>query len=150
MNSKEKRGSFYNEKSETLTMKHKIGYGLGDAGGCMTFALMGALMDKRFAKNRNPKGKFRPWLLRATPMLAISFILLFTIPSLFDRVAAVACLIYQWVLCYRRWRIQMGKGHRCLLPADLVLGLHSVLYGILRLKSEKRWLLIKVKINWGR
>lgn len=24
-----------------LTMKHKFGYGLGDAGGCMTFALMG-------------------------------------------------------------------------------------------------------------
>ena len=24
-----------------LTMKHKVGYGLGDAGGCMTFALMG-------------------------------------------------------------------------------------------------------------
>ena len=22
-------------------MKHKVGYGLGDAGGCMTFALMG-------------------------------------------------------------------------------------------------------------
>ena len=25
-----------------LTMKHKIGYGLGDAGGCMTFAIMGS------------------------------------------------------------------------------------------------------------
>ena len=23
-----------------LTLKHKFGYGLGDAGGCMTFALM--------------------------------------------------------------------------------------------------------------
>ena len=23
-----------------LTLRHKIGYGLGDAGGCMTFAIM--------------------------------------------------------------------------------------------------------------
>ena len=31
------------KKSHTgLTMKHKFGYGLGDAGGCMTFALMGS------------------------------------------------------------------------------------------------------------
>lgn len=30
------------QKGKTgLTMKHKVGYGLGDAGGCMTFALMG-------------------------------------------------------------------------------------------------------------
>ena len=28
------------KNNETLTMKHKIGYGMGDAGGCMTFALM--------------------------------------------------------------------------------------------------------------
>ena len=26
--------------------------------------LMGILMDKMYAKNHNPKGKFRPWLLR--------------------------------------------------------------------------------------
>ena len=25
-----------------LSLKHKIGYGLGDAGGCMTFAIMGS------------------------------------------------------------------------------------------------------------
>ena len=87
-------------KKGKLTFKHKLGYSLGDAGGCMTFALMasmfllyctdalqissttvgvlfiiwnvwdfindplmGALMDKSFAKNKNRKGKFRPWLL---------------------------------------------------------------------------------------
>ena len=89
---------------KALTLKHKIGYGLGDLAGCMTFGLMGtyftryctnilqvntvvlatllaiwniwdavndpmmgALMDKMFAKKHNPRGKFRPWLLRATP-----------------------------------------------------------------------------------
>lgn len=76
-----------------LTLKHQIGYGLGDAGGCMTFAimgstfamyctdalkintellaillaiwnvwdfindpLMGAFMDKAFAKKTQPQG----------------------------------------------------------------------------------------------
>ena len=30
------------KKSSGLSLKHKIGYGLGDAGGCMTFAIMGS------------------------------------------------------------------------------------------------------------
>ena len=29
--------------------------------------MMGALMDKMFAKKQDKRGKFRPWLLRATP-----------------------------------------------------------------------------------
>ena len=29
-------------KSNGLTFKHKFGYALGDAGGCMTFAIMGS------------------------------------------------------------------------------------------------------------
>lgn len=32
--------------------------------------MMGALMDKAFAKKQTKNGKFRPWLLRATPLLA--------------------------------------------------------------------------------
>ena len=92
--------------STGLTMKHKVGYALGDAGGCMTFALMdgiflkycsnalkidpvvmgillliwnvwdfindplmGVLMDRSFARNKNPNGKFRPWILRSSPLL---------------------------------------------------------------------------------
>lgn len=80
-----------------LTFKHKVGYAMGDLGGCMTFALMGAmvtryytnvlqvntavlatlllvwniwdavndpmmgaLMDKMYAKHHNKNGKFRP------------------------------------------------------------------------------------------
>ena len=95
-----------NENSSKLTFKHKLGYSLGDAGGCMTFALMGGnfiyyctdalnidaillgillliwnvwdfindpimggLMDKSFARSRNPKGKFRPWILRSAPLV---------------------------------------------------------------------------------
>ena len=31
-----------------LTAKHLVGYGLGDAGGCMTFALMGAYVTRYY------------------------------------------------------------------------------------------------------
>ena len=34
--------------------------------------MMGALMDKAFIKHKNKNGKFRPWLLRATPLLAVT------------------------------------------------------------------------------
>ena len=35
--------------------------------------LMGALMDKVFAKHHGQGGKFRPWLLRSAPCVAITF-----------------------------------------------------------------------------
>ena len=45
--------------------------------------MMGALMDKAFARRTNKNGKFRPWLLRATPLLAVTFIALSSfLPSL--------------------------------------------------------------------
>lgn len=132
-----------------LTFKHKLGYGLGDAGGCMTFALMGstfamyctdalkidtgllaillliwnvwdfindplmgALMDKQFAKNRNPKGKFRPWLLRSAPLICVTFIALWSVPSLFDGLALVCLLFGLKILyeaCYTMFNIPMGS-----------------------------------------
>ncbi len=132
-----------------LTFKHKLGYGLGDAGGCMTFAimgstfslymtdalgldtvlisvllliwnvwdfindpLMGALMDKTFAKSRNPKGKFRPWLLRSAPMICVAFIALWSVPALFDGIATVAMLFVLKLLyegSYTMFNIPMGS-----------------------------------------
>ncbi|MBQ1228424.1 MAG: MFS transporter [Firmicutes bacterium] len=132
-----------------LTMKHKVGYGLGDAGGCMTFAimgstfamyctdalgisttllgillvvwnvwdfindpLMGALMDKSFAKNRNPRGKFRPWILRSTPLVCVSFIALWSVPSLFEGVSLICALFGLKILyegCYTMFNIPMGS-----------------------------------------
>ena len=32
------------EEKNSLKLKHKIGYGLGDAGGVMTFALMSSVL----------------------------------------------------------------------------------------------------------
>ncbi len=133
----------------SLTWKHKVGYGLGDLGGCMTFALMGsyvtryyvnvlkvdtvilatllliwniwdavndpmmgALMDKLYAKSHNPKGKFRPWLLRATPLLAITSIIFWTVPTFFEGTTMLCVLFLCKILyegCYTMFNIPMGS-----------------------------------------
>lgn len=132
-----------------LTLKGKIGYGLGDFGGCMTFALMadifvayctdalqidtfllgtlllvwniwdfindpimGALMDKNFAKSKNPRGKFRPWLLRAAPLVCVTFIALWTIPQFFSGIALVCVLFIlkiAYEAMYTMFNIPMGS-----------------------------------------
>ena len=137
------------EAKNNLSFKHKLGYSLGDAGGCLTFALMGstfamyctdalkidefllaallfiwniwdfindplmgALMDKIFAKNKNPKGKFRPWLLRATPLIAITFIALWSVPQFFDGIALIVvlfCLKILYEASYTMFNIPMGS-----------------------------------------
>lgn len=138
------------EKTQSgLTMKHKIGYACGDLGGCMTFALMGAivtryytnvlqvntvvlatmllvwnvwdavndplmgaLMDKVFAKKHSKKGKFRPWLLRSAPCVAISFIIFWTVPTYFKGVTMLVVLFFCKILYegfYTMFNIPMGS-----------------------------------------
>lgn len=132
-----------------LKFKHKFGYALGDAGGCLTFAimgstfmkyctdalgvdeillgtlliiwniwdfvndpLMGALMDKIFAKNKNPRGKFRPWLLRSAPLICVTFIALWSVPQFFEGVALIAalfCLKLLYEGSYTMFNIPMGS-----------------------------------------
>ena len=136
-------------KNGTLSFKHKIGYGLGDAGGCMTFAIMGstftmfctdalnvntnllgilliiwnvwdfindpimgAFMDKSFAKSRNPDGKFRPWIIFSAPLVFLSFIALWVVPSLFDGIATIIALFILKILyeaSYTMFNIPMGS-----------------------------------------
>lgn len=137
------------DNTKKLTLKGKIGYGLGDFGGCMTFALMGdifvayctdallinpfllgtlllvwniwdflndpmmgALMDRSFATNKNPRGKFRPWLLRAAPLIAVTFIALWSVPQFFDGVALV-CVLFVLKIAYEAtytmFNIPMGS-----------------------------------------
>ena len=133
---------------KNLTLKGKIGYGLGDAGGCLTFVLMGsiftmyctdalginatllgilwiiwniwdfindplmgALMDKTFVKNKNPKGKFRPWLIKSAPLICITFIALFSVPQFFSGISLVCCLFVLKILyelSYTMFNIPMG------------------------------------------
>jgi len=131
-----------------LTVKHRIGYALGDFGGCMTFSLMsafmtryyvnvalmdtaviavmtliwkicdglgnpviGVLMDKSFAKNGGKGGKFRPWLLRVSPLVAMTAILVFTAPGWVSGasrlvVAFVSYLMYE--VFYAMHNISLG------------------------------------------
>ena len=136
-------------KSKKLTFLGKVGYGLGDAGGCLTFALMGstfsmyctdalkidttllailfliwniwdfindplmgALMDKRFAKNKNPKGKFRPWILKASPLVCVTFIALWSVPQFLDGIGLICCLFGLKILyegSYTMFNIPMGS-----------------------------------------
>lgn len=136
------------DKNKTLTLKNKIGYGLGDCGGVMTFALMGstfsmyctdalginparlalllliwniwdfindplmgAWIDKSYAKG-NPNGKFRPWILRSTPMVCVTFIALWAVPSLFEGLARICVLFGLKILyegSYTMFNIPMGS-----------------------------------------
>ena len=74
--------------------------------------MMGALMDKAFARKQTKAGKFRPWLLRATPMLAISAIALWTVPTFLDGIPLLVCLFSLKILyeaAYTMFNIPMGS-----------------------------------------
>ncbi len=137
------------KKEKTLKLKHKIGYGLGDCGGVMTFALMsstfsmyctdalgikpgtiaallliwniwdfindplmGAYIDKSYARSSTLKGKFRPWILRSAPLLCVTFIALWSVPSLFEGLARLCLLFGLKILyegAYTMFNIPMGS-----------------------------------------
>ena len=74
--------------------------------------MMGALMDKVFAKNKNKRGKFRPWLLRATPLLAISAIAMWTVPTFLDGIPLLVSLFSFKIFyeaSYTMFNIPMGS-----------------------------------------
>ena len=74
--------------------------------------MMGALMDKAFAKKQNKHGKFRPWLLRATPLLAVSAIALWTVPTFLDGIPLLVALFSFKILyeaSYTMFNIPMGS-----------------------------------------
>ena len=74
--------------------------------------MMGALMDKAFAKKQNKNGKFRPWLLRATPLLAVSAIALWTVPTFLDGIPLLVSLFSLKILyeaSYTMFNIPMGS-----------------------------------------
>ena len=74
--------------------------------------MMGALMDKAFAKHHNKNGKFRPWLLRSTPLLAVTAIALWTVPTFFDGIATLVALFSFKILyeaSYTMFNIPMGS-----------------------------------------
>ncbi len=74
--------------------------------------IMGALMDKVFARSQNKRGKFRPWLLRATPLVAITSIALWTVPTFFEGITLLVvlfmCKIF-YEASYTMFNIPMGS-----------------------------------------
>ena len=74
--------------------------------------MMGALMDKAFARKQDKRGKFRPWLLRATPLLAVTAIALWTVPTFCDGIALIvvlfSCKIF-YEAAYTMFNIPMGS-----------------------------------------
>ena len=74
--------------------------------------MMGALMDKAFAKKANKNGKFRPWLLRATPLLAITGAALWIVPTFFEGITLLVVLFMCKILyegAYTMFNIPMGS-----------------------------------------
>ena len=74
--------------------------------------IMGALMDKAFTKKQNPCGKFRPWILRATPLLAVTGIALWTLPTFFEGITLLVVLFSTKILyeaAYTMFNIPMGS-----------------------------------------
>ena len=74
--------------------------------------MMGALMDKAFARKQNKHGKFRPWLLRATPLLAVSAIALWTVPTFMDGIPMLIALFSFKIFyeaAYTMFNIPMGS-----------------------------------------
>ena len=74
--------------------------------------MMGALMDKAFARKQHKRGKFRPWLLRATPLLAVSAIAMWTVPTFLDGIPLLVALFSFKILyeaSYTMFNIPMGS-----------------------------------------
>ena len=74
--------------------------------------MMGALMDKAFARHQKANGKFRPWILRSTPLLAITAIALWTVPTFCDGIATIVALFSFKILyeaSYTMFNIPMGS-----------------------------------------
>lgn len=74
--------------------------------------LVGTFMDVMFAKSKNKSNKFRPWILRSIPVLAIGLISLFTLPTLFDGLLCTVILFISKIvfeLGYTIMNIGMGS-----------------------------------------
>ena len=74
--------------------------------------LVGTFMDFAFSKAKNKANKFRPWILRSIPILAIGMGSLMTLPTLFDGVMCIIVLFVSKIvfeLGYTIMNIGMGS-----------------------------------------
>ncbi len=74
--------------------------------------LVGTFMDVAFSKAKNKSNKFRPWILRSIPVLAIGMGSLMTLPTLFDGLLCIIVLFVSKIvfeLGYTIMNIGMGS-----------------------------------------
>ncbi len=74
--------------------------------------LVGTFMDVMFAKSKNKSAKFRPWILRSIPMLAVGLIGFFAVPGLLNGMLTVVALFILKIvfeLGYTVMNIGMGS-----------------------------------------
>ena len=74
--------------------------------------LVGTFMDFAFTKAKNKANKFRPWILRSIPILAVGLISLFTLPTLFDGLLCIVVMFISKIvfeLGYTIMNIGMGS-----------------------------------------
>ncbi len=74
--------------------------------------LVGTFMDFAFSKAKNKSNKFRPWILRSIPILAIGMGCLMTLPTLFDGLMCIIVLFVSKIvfeLGYTIMNIGMGS-----------------------------------------
>ena len=74
--------------------------------------IVGMFMDKMFAKKNYKDGKFRPWMLRSAPLVAITAILVFTAPTLVDGMAKLVVIFTTYLLyelAYNLFNIPYGS-----------------------------------------
>ena len=74
--------------------------------------LVGTFMDVMFSKAKNRSNKFRPWILRSIPVLAVGLISLFTLPTLFKGLMCTVVLFVSKIifeLGYTIMNIGMGS-----------------------------------------
>ena len=74
--------------------------------------LVGTFMDVMFSKAKNKTNKFRPWILRSIPILAVGQIALFIMPTFFDGLLCIVTLFVSKIvfeLGYTVMNIGMGS-----------------------------------------
>ena len=84
--------------------------------------LMGIILDKFHVKWPNKKGKYRPWMLRAAPLIFITAILMYTAPTYVEGVAKVivAYLTYfLYQISYTVYNISFGTLLSAMAKTDI-------------------------------
>ena len=74
--------------------------------------IVGMFMDKMFAKKQYKDGKFRPWMLRSAPLVAITAILVFAAPTLVDGMGKLVVIFTTYLLyelAYNLFNIPYGS-----------------------------------------